>query len=505
MTVYILTFLQKRILQGYVHEACLSLDIDRPRISNIRAGFTGPPTALIAVCTKRSAPSRKGTAHASASVDANRVRRALSQYFKMGFHSWIMQCEQIVEASLMQWKSARADLRRQSWSTTLHSPDLNLLSSAPRYLSKEPYFFERKSLPNLPSESKKGAWDTHDPYAVEHIPTSKPRHFEPHLTGDDDRLDDSAFTSLQQPRPTTEQLARALGPDNEPHSTEIETIPCAGVRIPYGPLSGLMGWRLVVRRHREPEEKHSWWSGNTTAARRRRNSSAFPPPPALTEPSLSYPYYQQMSQNPLATASAVTLPSTYTMPGGDSASALQRRPNSDMVCMRQPESHPRAATLPRNAGSNPVHNSPLNNTPTAVAVNFILDTGLPYSIISRDTLLALGYTPSQIPELNPRSQLSSSRKCDKNEEPATVTLSVQGVRTQLQIARAGEASRLGVQFLRDAGASVFFPSNGDGVGPVLYAESACMFKDVPKTIHSVPWGHGKMTLPQKVRALFGLS
>ncbi|KAJ3504798.1 hypothetical protein NLJ89_g7751 [Agrocybe chaxingu] len=405
----------------------------------------------------------------------------------------------------MQTDSASLLSYASSDDATLHSPDLALLSSAPRYLNKDPYFFERKSLPTLPSEAKTAKWVAYDPYAAEHVPTSNPRHFKPQLAVVDDRLD-SAFTSLQQPFTTTTQLEMVLGPDNAPHSTEIETIPCAGVRIPYGPLSGLMGWRLVVRHHREPEEKCSWWSGNTTAARRRRrNSSALLPLPALTDPSSSYPYYQQMSQNPLATVSSVTLPITYN-PGGDNASTLHRRPNSDMALMRQPEPHPRTATLPRNAGSHPVHTSPLRTTPTAVTVNFILDTGLPYSIISRDTLLALGFTPSQVLELNPHSHLSSSRKCGEDEEPATVTLSVQGVRTQLQIARPGEASRLGVQFLRDASASVFFPISGDGVGPVLYAESARMFKDVPKTIHSVPYGgHGKMTLPQRVRALFGLA
>jgi hypothetical protein len=51
-----------------------------------------------------------------------------------------------------------------------------------------------------------------------------------------------------------------------------------------------------------------------------------------------------------------------------------------------------------------------------------------------------------------------------------VAVTVQGVQTVARIARAGEAGRLGVQFLRDAGVSVFFPKDGDGVGPVLYCE-----------------------------------
>jgi len=85
-----------------------------------------------------------------------------------------------------------------------------------------------------------------------------------------------------------------------------------------------------------------------------------------------------------------------------------------------------------------------------------------------------------------------------------ITLSVQNISTRFQIARPNEASRLGVQFLHDAGVSVFFPKDGDGVGPVLYVESAYMLKDVPRTILLHKIGI-KLTLPQRVRALFGLS
>ncbi|KAJ6605476.1 hypothetical protein DFH09DRAFT_1353899 [Mycena vulgaris] len=44
-----------------------------------------------------------------------------------------------------------------------------------------------------------------------------------------------------------EELNRALGDDMMPPMTEIHSIPCAGVRIPYGELSGLMAWRFVIQ------------------------------------------------------------------------------------------------------------------------------------------------------------------------------------------------------------------------------------------------------------------
>ncbi|KAF9269524.1 hypothetical protein L218DRAFT_850983 [Marasmius fiardii PR-910] len=42
------------------------------------------------------------------------------------------------------------------------------------------------------------------------------------------------------------ELARVIGIDTIPPTTEISTIPCAGIRISHGKLAGLMAWRLVV-------------------------------------------------------------------------------------------------------------------------------------------------------------------------------------------------------------------------------------------------------------------
>ena len=149
---------------------------------------------------------------------------------------------------------------------------------------------------------------------------------------------------------------------------------------------------------------------------------------------------------------------------------------------------------------------------TSLVSNFILDTSLPYSLISRDTLLALGY---------PLSELPRGDATHPGDERA-VTLSIQGVSTRLRIANHGEASRLGVQFLHDAGVSVFFPRNGVGVGPVLYrmyksnvlpfclindliasVESARILRDIPTTLPDTR--EHKPTLQQRVRVLFGLA
>ncbi|KAF8656658.1 hypothetical protein AX16_002462 [Volvariella volvacea WC 439] len=50
-----------------------------------------------------------------------------------------------------------------------------------------------------------------------------------------------------QGRFSRSELSRVLGEEAIIHTAEIETIPCAGIRISYGRLCGLMAWRFVVR------------------------------------------------------------------------------------------------------------------------------------------------------------------------------------------------------------------------------------------------------------------
>jgi len=47
-----------------------------------------------------------------------------------------------------------------------------------------------------------------------------------------------------------------MGPDPILPTTEISTVPCAGVRIPYGKLTGLMAWRFVVELDDPPDSSH---------------------------------------------------------------------------------------------------------------------------------------------------------------------------------------------------------------------------------------------------------
>lgn len=249
------------------------------------------------------------------------------------------------------------------------------------------------------------------------------------------------------PLTTTSQLAYALGPDSTPHTAEIDTLPCAGIRIPHGALTGLLAWRLVVRLAPPTKEKRGWWNNYTD----RRNSFSEPTvhSPHYTESPLAIPY------NPYTSVSAFSLP-LYTQVSSPIGSGklhdLDRkvRPSS-FVLTRQPHS---SKTHPQHIQPQPqsrLHQTspPISN---ALVVNFILDSSLPYSIISRDTLISLGY---------PLHLLASMPL-------ATVTLSIQNIPTRFHIARPNEASRLGVQFLHDAGVSVFFPKDGLGVGPVLY-------------------------------------
>jgi hypothetical protein len=226
-------------------------------------------------------------------------------------------------------------------------------------------------------------------------------------------------------------------------------VPCAGIRIPYGALTGLLAWRLVVRLAPPTQEKLGWWND-------RRSS--------YSESTVHTPHYAgaPISCNPFTSVSTLSLPlftQGLSPSGAGNLHDFSRkvRPSS-VVLTRQPhasKTHPQTVRRSQQLQPQLHQTSPpiLNN---ALVVNFILDTSLPYSIISRDTLIALGY---------PILHLLA------NMPLAMVTLSIQNISTRFHIARPNEASRLGVQFLHDAGVSVFFPKDGLGVGPVLYGKS----------------------------------
>ena len=250
---------------------------------------------------------------------------------------------------------------------------------------------------------------------------------------------------------TISQLAYALGPDNIPHTTEIDTVPCAGIRIPHGDLTGLLAWRLVVRLVPPTKETRGWLNDYAD----RRNS--------YSEPTVHIPHYTAapIPYNPYNSVSALSLPlfAPLSPTGAENLHdfAQKVRPSS-VVLTRQPHSSKTHPKIIRQSRQKPQPQQTSPSTSNALAVNFILDTSLPCSIISRDTLIALGYPPSSILHL-------------ASMPLGTVTLSIQNIPTRFRIARPNEASRLGVQFLHDAGVSVFFPKDGLGAGPVLYSKS----------------------------------
>ena len=281
--------------------------------------------------------------------------------------------------------------------------------------------------------------------------------------------------------------------------------------------------------------RRTWWgTGDTTRHKEKAHHGSHVP---LTKHSNSYSEFTHPDmppQKPWAAASTASLP----MRG-----VMSRRANAEMhhTIPERPQSAMTVFDLPqyrveeRKHGRQFSTNASPGQINRAVATNFILDTSLPYSIISRDTLVALGYPPHHFPSPFADPHTLDYDYGDESIHPdLIVSLSIQGVTTRARIARPGEASRLGVQYLRDASVSVFFPRNGDGVGPVLYCEfcrhvlctlrasfinkttlltkmsttdeSARLLRDVPLTITTLPDnGRGKPTLPQRVRALFGLS
>lgn len=284
-----------------------------------------------------------------------------------------------------------------------------------------------KSLPAIPS-------DDYDPYAFHHYAQIH------HHTQIHHHAQIHPLTSITQ-------LATALGPDNTPYSTEIATIPCAGVRIPHGPLSGLIAWRLVVSFPPPVKAKRGWWNESTSAVKDQRRNSFNP---------IHYSDTFSALQSSRTTTSAVSLPLTsipFQMQLDNPSGSLSRT------------SH---------VQSSPLNHSRPHLTRTAIVCNFILDTSLPYSIISRDTLVELGYAPHQFPQPDSSNPHSNQWQDDRHPD-AIVTLSIQSIPTKLRIARPGEASRLGVQFLQDASVSIFFPKDGGGVGPVLYCEFLSQF------------------------------
>jgi len=225
----------------------------------------------------------------------------------------------------------------------------------------------------------------------------------------------------------------------------VDSIPCAGVRIPHGPLKGLLAWRLVVRSPPSHSEKRNWWNGKSPTADHEQDRRKATMPSGIKQS----PSFQ--GQQPMMSAAAN---STKSLP-------LRSGPQENNQRLSiYADAHSYTSNIQQS-----IHSSPPTSQ-NAVITNFILDTSLPYSIISRDTLVALGYPSHRFPSPDTHNPHSPQWDDDSNRK-GIVTLSVQNVVTKLRIANPGEASKLGVQFLQDAGVSLFFPR---AVGPILYCK-----------------------------------
>ncbi|KAJ3931932.1 MAG: hypothetical protein NXY57DRAFT_895143 [Lentinula lateritia] len=177
-------------------------------------------------------------------------------------------------------------------------------------------------------------------------------------------------TSSSTLRHLRTDLIKVLGPDLATPTTEISTIPCAGVRIASGRLIGLMGWRLVIELVNDDDDEDHQNEKN----RRRRTWGQ-----------------------------------------------KQKGKGKFKVQYKTP----------------------------AIVGNFILDTGSAKSVVSQDALRALKYHGN----FNPGAE---------------VTLRIQGVRTECLVARLGEASTLGGQFMTSGNLTFYFDNKMNA--PVLYGE-----------------------------------
>jgi len=302
---------------------------------------------------------------------------------------------------------------------------------------------------------------------------------------------------------TIDQLANVLGSDNATHTTEVDTLPCSGIRIPHGPLSGLLGWKLVVRP--APAGKNGWWN-ETARARRTQHRRSAVLPSLLAASSQEQTLVAPMRPVNAARFSTLSLPLTVDDIEKPPLPPKHNTRNVSVDLTRR--AHIRVSLDAKAQGSIPTRRSPSplpanHRPPSAVVVNFVLDTGVQHSTISRDTLNLMGYSVDRLP-------------LDEDEQPF-ITLLIQGLPSRFRLAAPGDMSRLGVQFLQDAGLSLYFPRDHRD-GPVLYGKQFCVHPvssllmilsveperlsmDAPST---VPRQTPKMTIPQRVRALFGL-
>ncbi|EAU87169.2 hypothetical protein CC1G_05858 [Coprinopsis cinerea okayama7 len=275
-----------------------------------------------------------------------------------------------------------------------------------------------------------------------------------------------------------EALENAIGPDNVPHTTELDTIPCAGIRIPNGPFTGLLAWRFVVRLqdkakvstpHLTPATPRTLRQHMRQRSEDARSLFSLQPPPKIghghtrsrSQVEFTPPFYK--SEFSTSTSALSTLSTA-------APSIISTRSDSIHSATRNPQS-----------GSS--HSQ-------AVVTNMILDTSSSHNTISRGTLLALGASDAFIDQLE-KSETSVSLYLQDVQKPIS-----------FRLAAEGEPGRLGVQFLEEARVNICIGEGGRG--GIVWADSALetklYLKEVPRTI-PLP----KMNIQNKIRGLFNLA
>ncbi|TEB27876.1 hypothetical protein FA13DRAFT_1633901, partial [Coprinellus micaceus] len=289
-----------------------------------------------------------------------------------------------------------------------------------------------------------------------------------------------------------EALAGSLGPDNVPHMAELDSIPCAGIRIPNGLFSGLLGWRLVVRLHSPWNALGAFSNGSRLSVEPSANHGRAMSEAANITPFILPPPQSDYRRNHFASYSATSLPLTGLVKSYSSSSEVFEDGDwSVLPAPTRPWDSSSALVSGRRSPS-PSHGG--SRRPLAVVTNFLFDTSLGYNIISRETLYALGLSPVFVDALE-ASETSRS-------EPKTVSLRIQTIARPItfRLAPAGQPSRLGVQFLLESEVNVCMGDGGSGA--VLWldrADKRMSLSQVPKTV-PLP----KVSLQDRVKALFGL-
>ncbi|TFK24583.1 hypothetical protein FA15DRAFT_669456 [Coprinopsis marcescibilis] len=282
-----------------------------------------------------------------------------------------------------------------------------------------------------------------------------------------------------------EALADAIGPDNVGHTNELDAIPCAGIRIPYGRFKGLLAWRFVVRLHdknsinRDPNRimpaPHSTQSSDTSTQLHRRKSldlgvsTTWQP---VTQARRVYAHERSHSEVNLSPIQ----PQWHDLPD-------ERTPRPGMNFGNY--NYPATARLPSAAAMTSDY-----IISDAVVANFIFDTSQAHSTISRETLEALGVQNSVVYSL-------------EESETKTISLYLQSLPQPItfHLAPRGQPGRLGVEFLEESQVNIRLGEGGRG-GIVWIDETPntkSLLRNVPRTV-ALP----KQNLQSRVRALFGL-